>query len=259
MARDYATKRFAFGSKLSDKPLHLDTLAGCSSRVRGAFHLAFRVVELIGKEEAGSLTEAEGQLLRLLTPIAKLVTAKQAVLVTSEILEIFGGAGYIEDTGLPRLLRDAQVLPIWEGTTNVLSLDVLRVLGRGGTLEVIEREVGARVERGGDKEIATVALSAIKHAQAWLEKSFASGVPALEAGARRFALTLGRVVELALLVDHGAWSKGAEGDGRAAAAARMFAAKRGRPHRGPRHSPGRARPRQRRAARVNAHPAPSAT
>jgi hypothetical protein len=56
----------------------------------------------------------------------KLVTGKQAVAGTSEALEAFGGAGYIDDSHLPQLLRDSQVLPIWEGTTNVLSLDGLR-------------------------------------------------------------------------------------------------------------------------------------
>ncbi len=65
-----------------------------------------------------------------MTPIMKLTTGKQAVSVASEVLESFGGAGYVEDTGLPVLLRDAQVLPIWEGTTNVLALDTLRALGR---------------------------------------------------------------------------------------------------------------------------------
>src|SRR5205809_647327 len=67
-------------------------------------------------------------LLRLLTPIAKLFTAKQCMAVLSEGLESFGGVGYLEDSKLPRLFRDAQVLPIWEGTTNVLSHDVLRVI-----------------------------------------------------------------------------------------------------------------------------------
>lgn len=60
-----------------------------------------------------------------MTPIAKLLTAKQAVAVVSECIEAFGGAGYVEDTGLPVLLRDTQVLPIWEGATNVLALDAL--------------------------------------------------------------------------------------------------------------------------------------
>ena len=70
----------------------------------------------------------ESRLLRLLTPVAKALTAKESVAVASEGLEFFGGQGYIESTGLPGILRDAQVLPIWEGTTNVLSLDVVRVL-----------------------------------------------------------------------------------------------------------------------------------
>jgi alkylation response protein AidB-like acyl-CoA dehydrogenase len=222
LARDYATRRVAFGAKLSDKALHLDTLAGLQAEFEGAFLLTFRVVELLGKDEAGVLTEEEGQLARLLTPIVKLTTGKQAVAITSEVLEGFGGAGYIEDTGLPRLLRDAQVLPIWEGTTNVLSLDVLRALGRGGSVDVIEREIRARVARSQDAAVGETAIRAVQHARAWLERAHAAGPVALEAGARRFALTLGRAVELALLVDHGAWGREHK-DGRTAAAARRFA------------------------------------
>ncbi len=58
----------------------------------------------------------------------KLTTARQAVAGCSELLECFGGAGYVEDTGLPVLLRDAQVLSIWEGTTDVLSLEAMKAL-----------------------------------------------------------------------------------------------------------------------------------
>ncbi len=89
---------------------------------------AVSAAELIGRSETRELDEDGERLLRVLTPLAKLTTARQAVAVTSECLEAFGGAGYLEDTGLPVLLRDAQVLTIWEGTTNVLSLDVLRTL-----------------------------------------------------------------------------------------------------------------------------------
>ena len=59
-------------------------------------------------------------------------------MVASEVLESFGGAGYVEDTGLPVLLRDSQVLPIWEGTTNVLALDTLRALRGGESLMPLE-------------------------------------------------------------------------------------------------------------------------
>ena len=125
---DYARKRFAFGAPLSEKPLHRDTLAGLQAEAEAAFQLAFYVAELTGRNETGEATQDEAFLLRLLTPVMKLTTGKQGVAVSSEVLEAFGGAGYVEDTGLPVLLRDSQVLPIWEGTTNVLSLDTLRAL-----------------------------------------------------------------------------------------------------------------------------------
>ena len=106
-----------------------------------AFHLGFFLVELIGRDEAGETGEQERDLLRLLTPIVKLTTAKQSVAVCSEALECFGGAGYVEDTGLPALLRDAQVFSIWEGTTNVLSLDALRVASGGGALAALQQQI----------------------------------------------------------------------------------------------------------------------
>ena len=157
-------------------------------------------------------------------PLVKLVTGKQAVVVASEVLEAFGGAGYVEDTGLPRLLRDAQVLPIWEGTTNVLSLDVLRVLSRGGTLEPIERELARCVQSAKTDDLRAageVARRAFAHAKEWIAQAMSESPAAVEQGARRFAMTLGRAVELALLVDHASWALG-NGDGRFAAAARIF-------------------------------------
>jgi alkylation response protein AidB-like acyl-CoA dehydrogenase len=225
LARDYAKKRVAFGAPLAQKPLHVDTLAGLQAELEGALLLTFRCVELLGREEARTITEEEAVLLRLLTPIAKATTGKQAVASASEILESFGGAGYIEDTGLPRILRDAQVLPIWEGTTNVLSLDLLRALVKTGSLAPIEREVSRRVENAKDASLAAagrVATEAVAHARAWLEKTIAKGQPAVESGARRFALTLGRALELAFLVDHAAWAA-SKGDPKPAAAARRFA------------------------------------
>jgi len=224
LAREYANRRVAFGSLLRDKALHADTLAGMQAEFEGAFHLTFRAVELLGREEAREITDAETQLLRLITPIAKLTTGKQAVAIASETLEAFGGAGYVEDTGLPRILRDAQVLPIWEGTTNVLALDVLRALARVGSLEPIGREVKARTETC-DARLAgpaETARRAIAHAEAWLMESRSRGLDAIEAGARRVALTLGRALELALLVDHATWSL-AKNDARPLAAARRFA------------------------------------
>ena len=223
LAHDYARRRVAFGSPLREKALHVDTLATITAESHGAFLLAFRVVELLGREETGQATPVELELLRVLTPVCKLTTGKQAVAVASETLEAFGGAGYIEDTGLPELLRDAQVLPIWEGTTNVLSLDLLRAISRGPGLEAFGREIARATEKAhaslaAETEAARVAFT---HAERWLASALALGPAALETGARRLALTMGRTIELALLVEQASLEL-ARGPSRAAAAARRL-------------------------------------
>jgi hypothetical protein len=223
LARSYAHQRSAFGSKLQDLPLHVDTLAGLEAETRGAFLLAFELVELLGRQEAGELDDAQRALLRVITPIAKLLTAKQAVAVVSECMEAFGGAGYVEDTGLPALLRDTQVLPIWEGTTNVLALDTVLRGELGAGLPALR----ARIEQAitpaeGNEPLAAAgqqALAAIEHVSAWLSNN--DDPRRLQANARRLAMTMGRALELSLLIEHAAASADAVTD---VAAARRFAA-----------------------------------
>jgi alkylation response protein AidB-like acyl-CoA dehydrogenase len=225
LAKDYARRRSAFGALLVDKPLHADTLASLEAEYSAAFCLAFRSAALIGALEHGA-SDHEERLSRALVPIAKLTTGKQAVAVTSEAIEACGGAGYVEDTGLPRILADAQVLPIWEGTTNVLSLDTLRALGKGGALEAIRAEIDACAAAATDAGLAkpvAAAKAACDHATAWVTDAMAKP-ERLEAGARRFALTLGRSLELALLAQHAQWCLDHGQGERTAAAARRFAA-----------------------------------
>jgi alkylation response protein AidB-like acyl-CoA dehydrogenase len=218
LARDFARRRKAFGALLIDKALHADTLAMLEAEYAGAFCLAFRSAQLLGEG-------ADSPLARALVPIAKLTTGKQAVAVCSEAIEACGGAGYIEDTGLPRILADAQVLPIWEGTTNVLSLDTLRALAKGGALEALATEIDsccAAATDGGLAEPVRVARAAVKHASTWIAEAMTQP-DRLEAGARRFAMTLGRSLELALLVRHAQWCLDHGQGPRTAAAARRFA------------------------------------
>lgn len=222
LARDYARRRVAFGTPLLEKPLHLDTLAGLQAEFEAAFHLTFFVVELLGRAENEQASERQAELLRILTPIAKLMTGRQVVEVLSEVVESFGGAGYVEDTGIPMLLRDAQVLPIWEGTTNVLALDVLRALGGVRGVDVLRREVGFILQGVRQPELLRLTArveQVLEEAQAWLEAA-----KDVESGARRFALTLGRTVALALLLRQAQWSGEHEQDSRPAAAARRFTA-----------------------------------
>jgi alkylation response protein AidB-like acyl-CoA dehydrogenase len=223
LARDYARRRVAFGTPLAARPLHLATLAALEAEREGAFLLAFRAAALLGLREAGEGGDAVPALLRVVTPLAKLATGKQAVAVASEALECFGGAGYVEDTGLPRLLRDAQVLPIWEGTTNVLALEALRALAVEGADEALAAEVRALAREATDpalREPVAAALRAVHDARGLLAQGSAE---TREAGARGVAVTLARALEVLLLAAHAQWCLGAGRGGRAAAAARTLA------------------------------------
>jgi acyl-CoA dehydrogenase len=226
LARDYAHKRHAFGAELAQKPLHVDTLAGMQAEMEGAFHLAFHVAALIGRDEAGESQPGQAELLRAFIPIAKLTTARQSVALLSEVVESFGGAGYVEDTGIPQLLRDAQVFSIWEGTTNVLALDTLRAVQAMDGLGMVRKEAQRLLAEVRESSLSAVADSVKKtltHAEEWFLATTKTGNAQLEAGTRRFALTLGRALELALLLNHAQWSL-VHGDGRPAAAARRLSA-----------------------------------
>ena len=226
LARDYGQKREAFGTEIINHPLHQETLADLQATLEGSFHLAFRAAELMGRREQGEADATETALARLLTPIAKLTTAKRAVSATSEILEAFGGAGYVEDTGIPALHRDAQVLPIWEGTTNVLALDLLRALRDVGSIAPLKHEVRRclnHIEAPTLARAVKPAVSAFRDAARWLQHALNEDQETLEAGARRFALTLGSTLELLYTAHHAQWSLREEQDGRSAAAAERLA------------------------------------
>jgi alkylation response protein AidB-like acyl-CoA dehydrogenase len=226
LARDYARRRVAFGRALSRQALHVHTLAALQAEYEAAFHLCFELVHLLGRVEHGEGDEDTRALLRLMTALAKLTTGKQAVAVATEVIECFGGAGYVEDTGLPVIVRDSQVLPIWEGTTNVLSLELIKACGDGAPLSVLRRRISvcARACRD-DRLVAAVSIagSAADRALDWYRSAAQSGREALEANGRAFALTLGRATALALLCEHAQWSLDHEQDAHARAAAAAFA------------------------------------
>ncbi len=228
LARDYARKRRAFGKLLAEQPLHRETLAALQVELTGAFHLVFHVAELMGKEELGMVTAAEQALLRLLTPVAKLYTAKQAIAVASEVLEAFGGAGYIEDTGLPHLLRDAQVLSIWEGTTNVLSLDVLRAIDKDAAFTPFLADLRGRLEMIQAGELVPSrdrVREAALRIETYLRQGLSRGTDFIQAGARAFAFSLARTYTAGLLLEHADWQLRTNGERGAGAAARRWCAR----------------------------------
>lgn len=189
---------------LSKYPLHNSTLAELEIESRAAFVLIAEMARLLGAVENSVASDNDKMILRLLNPVVKLYTAKQAIAVTSECLESFGGQGYIEDTGLPKALRDAQVLSIWEGTSNVLSLDVLRVLTKsnGEALvcfnNVINEKIQKALSSSGDLKVVAETIVAGLNQTA---KVLSDNPRLLDAGARYFAYSLARTYAAAVLID----------------------------------------------------------
>ncbi|XP_040207920.1 acyl-CoA dehydrogenase family member 11-like [Rana temporaria] len=212
LAREYASKRFVFGKLIKDHPLHIQTMARMEVEARGAFLLLMEVARLLGLEETNMATEQDQHLLRLLTPIAKLYTGKQALAVVSEGLECFGGQGYMEDTGLPAILRDTQVLTIWEGTTNILSLDVLRsvIKSQGLVLGSFFSAVQENLEASSNVPELSQPTSRLLHALQQLkdfsQSAGTKGSGFMELAARDFAYSLAKIFIGSLFVEHAAWA-----------------------------------------------------
>lgn len=178
-ARWYVERREAFGRPVIEFPLVQETLADLEAEHVAAMLMTFETVEAQQRADAGDADAARR--LRILTPVVKAVTGKLAVPCVSEAMELIGGNGYIEESPMPRLLRDAQVLPIWEGTTNILVLDALRT---------------ANKERGHELLLDRIEPSVANS----LRESFES---LDERDARQWVDRLARAYELALLEESG--------------------------------------------------------
>ena len=222
LATSYARKRRAFRKLLIDQPLHRQTLAAMEADYAAAACATLAMVAEMGRVEHKT-AQAGPDLLRLLTPMIKLGTGRDAVACASETLECFGGAGYIEDTGLPQLLRDVQVLSIWEGTTNVLALDLLRALAAVGVEPWMNamRDRVAALDDERTRELHAIASRTLETAPGWLDYP----TDVLEANARTIAMNLYRttaLVELSGLAHRSL----AAGDEKPLIAARNYAAAR---------------------------------
>lgn len=143
--------RVVFGEPVVRQPLAMQDLARLSVELEANLALVLETARFLDAvDDAAEPSEHDRRMLRVLTPIAKLVTAKFAVRASSEAIELRGGNGYIEDFDTPRLLRDAQVLPIWEGATNVLVLDTLRSMRKEETLPALLADARDRLPQNGE-------------------------------------------------------------------------------------------------------------
>lgn len=203
----HGSQRVAFGKKLTQQPLWRAEMSDLLAEQLASFAMVFETVRSLDRADAG---DAKSQsLIRILTPITKALSGKLVSFIAGEAMELIGGNAYIEDCIMPRLLRDAYVMSIWEGTTNILSLDCLRVISKSQNhLALLERINDclsvAEKEPTIDKEF----ISAIK-ARALQDKEAFSALAGKSAEQQQLSIwpiveSVGRTFSLALLLESAA-------------------------------------------------------
>ena len=187
----YAMHRKAFGRELVDQPLMANVLADLAVEAEAATVLAMRLAGATDRAVRGD--EREGLLRRLALPAAKYHTTKRGPILAAEALECLGGNGYVEESGMPKLFREAPVLSVWEGSGNVAALDVLRAMAHEpAAVDVFFDEVG--LAAGADTRLD----AAIDHLRSGL-----ADTATLEVRARRVAESMAQVLAGSLLVRAG--------------------------------------------------------
>jgi putative acyl-CoA dehydrogenase len=184
----HATHRQAFGDYLVDQPLMSNVLADLAIESEAATTLALRLAAATDAAFAGD--ESEAAFRRLGLAVSKYWLCKRAATHANESLECLGGNGYVEESTLPRLYRDAPLNSIWEGSGNVAALDVLRAMASGGT-EAFFAELG----------LASGADARLDAATADLRRRVADGPD--QASARRLVERMALVLQGSLLVRNG--------------------------------------------------------
>jgi putative acyl-CoA dehydrogenase len=193
-AAHHAAHRRAFGVTLADQPAMTAVLADLTLESEAATTLALRLAAAADRAARGE--EAEAALLRLMLPAAKHWICKRTPAVIAEALECLGGNGFVEESVMPRLYRDAPLNSIWEGSGNVTALDLLRALARSpGGVEALRAELAMAAGADSRLDQATRRL--------WRELAeIAADQAGAQYQARRLAGLLTVTMQAALLARH---------------------------------------------------------
>jgi putative acyl-CoA dehydrogenase len=188
----HTRERSAFGKQLSEQTLMQNVLADLALESEAAMLLSMRVAYAVDRSFAQPVNQHEAALARLLTAIGKYWVCKRCTPMINEAQECLGGAGYVEEGMLARLMREAPLNSIWEGSGNIQCLDVLRAIGREpDTLEAFFSEIAATA--GVNRHL--------DHAVAHLKSMMATGAN-LEPLARRLVEHMALVFQAHLMFKH---------------------------------------------------------
>jgi putative acyl-CoA dehydrogenase len=183
-AAHHAAHRRAFGALLADTGLMRAVLAELAAEAEASIRLGLRL--------AAAVDAGEASLLRLALPVTKYLVCKRTASVVAEAQEALGGNGYVEESGLPRLYREAPLNSIWEGSGNVTALDALRAIARSPeTVEAVLAEIELAL---GESAAFDAAVKALR----------SEVVTADERGARRLAELMAVCLQGSLLLRHAA-------------------------------------------------------
>ncbi|MYN45952.1 isovaleryl-CoA dehydrogenase [Pseudoduganella sp. FT93W] len=187
-ALHHARQRKAFGRYLSEQPLMQNVLADLALESEAATVFAMRLARCF--DEAGD--PAQALLARLLTPAGKYWICKRGPAFGAEAMEVIGGSGYVEDSPLARLYRELPVNSIWEGSGNVMCLDLLRALGKTPAARAARAALAAELDLAGDADADFSAYRA----------ALLADMQCSEAGARLLAERIVLAVQAGLLLRH---------------------------------------------------------
>jgi putative acyl-CoA dehydrogenase len=149
--------RAAFGKRLVDQPLMQRVLADMALDLAAALALSLRLAEAF---DMAPDQPAEAAYVRLMTPAVKYWVCKTTPAFVNEAMECLGGNGYVEESTLPRLYREGPVNAIWEGSGNVMALDVVRALNSHGVLEQVLATIGSELGQGSKAAIDVLSAAA---------------------------------------------------------------------------------------------------
>ncbi|WBB58359.1 acyl-CoA dehydrogenase family protein [Streptomyces sp. WMMC500] len=192
-ALHHAAHRRAFGARLADQPLMTNVLADLAVEAEAATVASMRLAAAVDRGETGTADEQETLFRRIGLAVTKYWVCKRGPAHAAEALECLGGNGYVEESGMPRLYREAPLPSIWEGSGNVAALDALRAMARSPeTVTAFFAEVDAVAGADARLDAAVVRL----------RKDLAD-VTAVEYRARRVVESMALVLQGALLHRHG--------------------------------------------------------
>lgn len=196
-AYQFLSYRKTFGKDILEHALIRTKLTELGSLHIANFSLVWRAIKALDLADSGN--DKEKELFRIINPMTKKWSAEAGVYITRESMELMGGLGYIEDTVMPKLVRDVMVTPIWEGSGNIIVLDMMRAMAKSKGFEVLCGEIVRVAKSNRDyEEWLTKELNVLIQ---FVKKLVALPQDEMEVTAKPFFEKLTALYQISLLID----------------------------------------------------------